>query len=86
MANLIADPAARRDAPQQAAQDARLRHLARRLHELGERPLYEFIREVIAGRDPLERLEVYGRLDPAIVRALDGDRLPELRAVAGRRR
>ena len=32
---------------------ARLRHLARRLHALGERPLYELMRELVAGADPL---------------------------------
>ncbi len=37
--------------------DARLRLLPRRLHRLGERPLYELFREIISGGDPVDRLE-----------------------------
>jgi hypothetical protein len=59
------------------AGDARLRLLARRLHRLGERPVYEFIREILAGADPVERLEAYARLDPAIVKYLGADRMRE---------
>jgi hypothetical protein len=57
---------------------ARLRHLARRLHALGERPLYELMRELVAGADPVGRLEVYCRIDPAILAALGGDVLPAM--------
>ena len=55
--------------------DARLRQLARRVHALGERPLYELLRELFAGRDLIERFEAFVRLDPALVRALGGDHL-----------
>jgi hypothetical protein len=55
---------------------ARLRRLASRVHELGERPLYEPLRELLSGHELLETLERYARLDPAIVRALGADRLP----------
>ncbi|MGO9430917.1 hypothetical protein [Rhodoblastus sp.] len=56
----------------------RLRHLARRLHALGERPLYELMRELVAGADPVARIEVYCRMDPAILCALGGDVLPAM--------
>ena len=67
--------------PRRAVPDVRLRRLARLLHLLGERPLYEWLREVIGGRDPVERLEVYAELDPDILAAIGGDRLPSLRPV-----
>jgi hypothetical protein len=54
----------------------RLAYLARRLHRLGERPLYEFIREIIAGANPIERLEAFARIDSAIVKYLGADRMP----------
>ena len=54
----------------------RLRHLARHLHRLGERSVYELIREIMAGEDIGKRLEVYARLDPSIVKYLGADRLP----------
>ena len=54
----------------------RICNLAKRLHDLGPRPLYEFLREVASGSDPIDRLEIYARLDPAIVRALGGDQFP----------
>jgi len=57
---------------------ARLRCLARRLHALGERPLYELMRELVAGADPVARLEVYCRIDPAILAALGGVALPAM--------
>jgi hypothetical protein len=56
----------------------RLRHLARRLHALGERPLYELMRELVAGADPVARLEAYCRIDPAILAALGGVTLPAI--------
>ena len=67
--------------PRATVPDVRLRRLARHLHLLGERPLYEWLREVIAGRDPVIRLERYAQLDPDIVAALGADRLPDLRPV-----
>lgn len=51
--------------------------LSRHLYRLGERPVFEWACEIIGGStDPLGRLEAYGRLDPDIVHALGGDRLP----------
>jgi hypothetical protein len=63
----------------------RIRHLARHLHSLGERPLYEWACEVVGGADPLARLEAYGRLDVDTVRALGADKLPpSLTVIRGR--
>lgn len=68
--------------PRATVPDSRLRRLARHLHLLGERSVYELLREIIvAGLDPVERLEVYARLDADIMEALGADRLPNLRTV-----
>jgi hypothetical protein len=48
---------------------------------LGERPLYEFLAELDNGAQLWPRLERYASLNPEFVRALDGDRLPQLRVV-----
>jgi hypothetical protein len=42
----------------------RLRNLAGRLHGLGARPLFEFLREIAAGADLHEHLERYCELAP----------------------
>jgi len=55
--------------------DVRLRRLCAHLHELGPRSVYEFIREIRAGGDVVDRLEVYGRLDAGILIYLGADRL-----------
>jgi hypothetical protein len=69
-----------------ASADLRLRRLAAALHRLGERPLYEFLREVEAGADVRARLEVYAQLPIGFVRANGGDRFPPVAyAVAGGR-
>jgi hypothetical protein len=64
---------------------ARLRRLADQLHALGPRPIFEYLREIIAGADPAARLERYAELDPDVVRALGGDRLPPAHRVVGGR-
>jgi hypothetical protein len=51
----------------------RLQYLAARLHALGPRPTYELLRELATGEDLCDRLEVYARLDPDMVRALGAD-------------
>jgi hypothetical protein len=72
-----------RDAPA----DLRLRRLAAALHELGPRPIYEFLREVEAGADVRARLEAYARLPAGFVRANGGDKFPSAAfAVTGGRR
>jgi hypothetical protein len=64
----------------------RLRHLAEQLHALGPRPLFEFLLEIIAGADPMTRLERYAQLDPDVVHDLGADQLPSAhRVVEGRR-
>ena len=45
--------------------DVRLQYLAARLHALGPRSTYELFREIAAGADLFNRLEVYVLLDPA---------------------
>jgi hypothetical protein len=66
---------------------ARLRRLAAALHSLGPRPLYEYLVELADGADAWERLERYAELSPlaSFIAANDGDRLPPLRIVGGRR-
>ena len=66
---------------------ARLAHLAREIHRLGERPLYELFRELDAGAPLISRLEAYARLEryAGFIAANDGDRLPKPRLVPGRR-
>jgi hypothetical protein len=59
----------------------RLACLARRIHALGERPLYELFRELEAGAPLHERLERYAALPADFIAALGGDRLPPLRSV-----
>jgi hypothetical protein len=68
--------------------DARLRLLARRIHGLGPRPLYELLRELDAGAELGPRLEAYARLAPLadFIRAHGGDQLPVPRIIAGGRR
>ena len=70
-----------------ARADFRLRRLAAALHELGRRPIYEFLREVEAGADVRARLEAYARLPAGFVRANGGDKFPPAAfAVTGGRR
>ena len=54
----------------------RLQRLAARLHALGPRATYEFLRELPTSPRLLNRLEAYARLDPDTVWALGGDVLP----------
>jgi hypothetical protein len=51
----------------------RLKYLARRLHALGERPLFHYLDEVERGYPLREHLEAYARLDPGVVAALGGN-------------
>ena len=57
-----------------APADLRLRRLAFALHALGERPLYELLREVEDGADLRERLEAYARLPVDFIRANGADK------------
>jgi hypothetical protein len=50
--------------------------LAARIHALGPRPLAELLVELMAGADPLSRIERYAELDPAILAAVGARDLP----------
>jgi hypothetical protein len=65
----------------------RLDRLAQQLHDLGPRPLAEFLAEVAAGAPLIERLERYGELWALrdFIKANGGDRLPQPRLIRGRR-
>lgn len=55
----------------------RLMHLARRIHALGEAPLYHLLAELSAlSSASMDRLEAHAALDSDFVRAYGGDRLP----------
>lgn len=56
---------------------SRVHLLAARIHDLGPRPLAELFVELLAGADPHETLERYGRLSTLteFIAALNGDRL-----------
>ena len=62
----------------------RLQRLARQIHALGERPLYECLLELERGADLLPTLERYGRLAPfaAFIAENGGRDLPRPRVVA----
>jgi hypothetical protein len=62
---------------------ARLRHLARRVHSLGPRPLYELLLEVQGGAPLNERLEAYAAIAPfaPLITALGDAELPALRPI-----
>jgi hypothetical protein len=70
----------------------RRQHLARRIHALGPRVLYELFAELDRyhdlGADLDRRLEHYAALDPDLLAAVGGDRFPPppMRAIAGGRR
>lgn len=56
----------------------RLQVLAQHLHRLGPRATFELLSELIAehGTDVVARLERYRDLDPALLRAIGGDKFP----------
>ena len=64
----------------------RLKNLARRLHALGERPLFHYLDEVERGYPLREPLEDYARLDPDLVAAPGGSHFgPTVFAIEGGR-
>jgi hypothetical protein len=68
-----------------AGRRVRLQYLARRLHGLGEKPLFHFIDEVERGADLRQHLERYAALPAAFIKANDGDRFaPIVHVVDGR--
>jgi hypothetical protein len=56
------------------AKRVRLQYLARRLHALGERPLYEPLLELASSADLLLTLERYTALPAGLIREYGGDR------------
>jgi hypothetical protein len=57
----------------------RLRFLTQQIYNLGPRPLFELLAELVGGAPPLERIERYGRLAHeygAFIRAPGGDQFP----------
>lgn len=56
--------------------DLRFQRAAAHLHRLGPRPVLEALIEVANGHDLYRVLANFARLDPDIVSALGGDRMP----------
>jgi hypothetical protein len=59
----------------QAPDIAFQRHVGK-LHDLGPYALLHFLREIVDGASVADRLPVYAGIDPDILRALGGDKLP----------
>jgi hypothetical protein len=55
--------------------DEDLRRQSARLTAFGPRATYEFCRGLLTGRDIIESLATYERLDPGVLAYLGGDRL-----------
>jgi hypothetical protein len=67
-----------------AGRRVRLQYLARRLHGLGERPLFHFLDEVERGADLRPHLERYAALPAAFIKANGGDKFaPIVRVIDG---
>jgi hypothetical protein len=65
----------------------RLKYLARRLHALGPRPLFDYLNKVERGYPLREHLEAYARLDPGVVAALGATQFgPPVFVIEGGRR
>jgi hypothetical protein len=67
---------------------ARLQYLTGRIHKLGPRPLFELLRELVSGADPMFALERYARIEhlAGFITQLNGDQLPPpARLIGGRR-
>jgi hypothetical protein len=60
---------------QPAIPPAKLKRLARHLHSLGERGLFECLKAIISGAPIGDTLEAYTRLDPAVLKYFGGDYL-----------
>jgi hypothetical protein len=61
----------------------RLAHLARKIHRLGERPLFELLRDLEDGAEFVPTLERYAEVEryADFIRGLGSDRLPPVRPV-----
>lgn len=56
-----------------ARKGARTRQLTKRLHALGEKPLYHFVRDLERGGNIQQTLEAYAALPAELVKAYRGD-------------
>jgi hypothetical protein len=63
--------------PPPSSSRVRLQYLARRLHALGEKPLFHLLDEVERGAPLRQRLEKYAKLPPNFIRSHGGDRFAE---------
>ena len=72
----------RRRKPDEIAAELKLERMVQRVHSLGPRPLGELLAEIatVTGQPDLiaDRVEAYSRLDPAVLRAIGGDRFPPM--------
>lgn len=59
-----------------ALTDVRLKHLARRIHALGPRPIFELFHELLAGADVCERIEAFAEIDADLVRDHGANEFP----------
>jgi hypothetical protein len=55
---------------------AKFQRLVGKLHGLGPLALVYFLQEIDGGASVVDRLPVYAAIDPDILRALGGDKLP----------
>jgi hypothetical protein len=64
------------DASESTLPLAAFQRLTGKLHQLGPLALLYFLREIDSGASVADRLPVYAAIDPNILRALGGDKLP----------
>jgi hypothetical protein len=64
------------DASEHTLPTAAFQRLTGKLHQLGPLALLYFLREIESGASVVDRLPVYAAIDPDILRALGGDKLP----------
>jgi len=64
--------------------ETRLKYLAARLHKLGPKPLFYFLRELERGADLWQLLKIYADLPVDLIRAYGGDQFaPALYCIDG---
>jgi hypothetical protein len=64
------------DASEFTQHPAKFQRLVGKLHGLGPLALLHFLREIDGGASVSDRLPIYAAIDPDILRALGGDKLP----------
>jgi hypothetical protein len=73
----------KKQASRSAADRARLQLLARRLHRLGEAPVFYFLEEIERGAPLRETLEIYAALDADFIKAFGGDQFAQPFVITG---